>query len=393
MLLIKNATVYTMEDAGILENTDILCREGKIVKIGQNLLAPDAETIDALGHVVTPGLVDAHVHSGGFDLNSPDLNEITDPVTSDLEAINAIDIQSVDFKELHTWGVTACCIIPGSANVICGTGFVAKTAGKNSVHDLSILNPAVMKCAMGGNPKGAYGKKGKAPMTRMGIAAIFRDTLRKAKDYMEKKEKAQAGGNETKPPSYDSKLEALIPVLKREIPLKVHCEQFDMLTAINIAKEFDCDYTIEHGWACNLYADELVEGGGTVCFGPIGIPEGYGELTGGDVAFVGELDDRGLNVCLVTDGPICGPQVLLISAGEAVRYGISHMRALRMITINPAVALKVSDRIGSLKVGKDADLVVWSAIPALETAARPLYTVIEGKKVFCHEEADPGPSL
>ena len=240
------------------------------------------------------------------------------------------------------------------------------------------LHPSTMTCAMGGNPKGS-GKKGKAPRSRMGVASIFRETLRKAKDYMEKKEKAE---DDSKLPPYDAKCEALIPVLKREIPLKVHCEQFDMLTTIEIAKEFGCDYTIEHGWACNLYSDELVEGGGMVCFGPIGIAEGYGELTGGDVGYLRELDDRGLNVSLITDGPICGPSVLLTSAGEAVRYGIDHIRALRMVTINPATGLRVGDRLGSITVGKDADIVLWSAIPALETAARAVYTIIDGKVVF-----------
>ena len=242
-----------------------------------------------------------------------------------------------------------------------------------------MLDPAVMKCAMGGNPKG-YGKRGKAPQTRMGVAALLRGALKKAQDYLAKKE--AAGNDREKLPPYDAKCEALIPVLRREIPLKIHCEQFDMLTTIEVAREFGCDYTIEHGWACDLYVDELVEGGGTICFGPISIAEGYGELTGGDVANVKELDRRGLNVCLITDGPICGPQILLISAGDAVRYGIDHMRALRMITINPARALRVDSRVGSLKPGKDADVVLWSGVPALETSARPLYTIIEGKIVY-----------
>jgi len=380
MLLIKNATVYTMENDEILHNTDILCEDGKIKAIGQDLQADGAQVIDAAGMVATPGLVDAHVHTGGFDPSSQDLNEMSDPVTASMDAIHAIDIRSRDFQELHTRGVTACCFIPGSANVICGTGFVAKTAGKNSIQDLAVLHPAVMKCAMGYNPKNCYGKQGRAPQTRMGIAHIFRDTLRKAKEYMEKKE--QAGDDKTKLPPYDANCEALIPVLKREIPLKVHCEQFDMLTVVDIAKEFGCDYTIEHGWACDLYADELVAGGGPVNFGPIGIAEGYGELTGGDVGMVRELDERGLTVSLITDGPIVGPQGLIISAGEAVRYGVPHMRALRMVTINPATTLRVSDRLGSLKPGKDADVVLWSAIPALETSARPLYTIIDGKIVY-----------
>ena len=379
MLLIKHATLYTMESDAAPFEGDILIKDGKIAAIGQDLREDSAKIIDASGMVATPGLVDAHVHTGGFASPSPDLNEMTDPITPDLNGFYAIDIHSHDFQELHTRGVTAACFIPGSANVICGTGFVAKTAGGNTISDLSVLHPAVMKCAMGGNPKG-YGKRGKAPMTRMGVADLFRSALRKAKDYLEKKE--AAGEDKDKLPPYDAKCEALIPVLKKEIPLKVHCEQFDMLTTIAIAREFDCLYTIEHGWACNLYVDELVAGGGSVCFGPIGIAEGYGELTGGDVAYVKELDDRGLNVCLITDGPIAGPEALLISAGEAVRYGVPHMRALRMVTINAAKALRVEDRLGSLAPGKDADVVLWNGIPALETCARVQYTIIDGKIVY-----------
>ena len=379
MLLIRNAMLYTMEDGAVPQQGDILMDGGKIRAVGRDLPAQGAEVLDASGLTASPGLIDAHSHVGGFAMEGADLNEITDPVTAHLCAIDAIDIHCDAFKALHTFGITAACFVPGSANVVCGTGFVAKTAGDNTVGDLAVLNPAVMKCALGGNPKG-YGKKGKTPMTRMGVADIFRDALRKARSYLEKKEAARDGRGEM--PSYDAKCEALIPVLRREIPLKVHCEQFDMLTTIAIAKEFGCDYTIEHGWACNLYVDELVEGGGTVCFGPVGIAEGYGELTGGDVAYVRELDQRGLNVCLITDGPICGPAALLISAGEAVRYGVPHLRALRMVTCNAAKALRVDDRLGTLVPGKDADVVLWSAVPALETSARVRYTIIDGKIIY-----------
>lgn len=379
MLLIRNAMLYTMEDGAVPQQGDILMDGVKIRTVGRDLPAQGAEVLDASGLTATPGLIDAHSHVGGFAMEGADLNEITDPVTAHLCAIDAIDIHCDAFKALHTFGITAACFVPGSANVVCGTGFVAKTAGDNTVGDLAVLNPAVMKCALGGNPKG-YGKKGKTPMTRMGVADIFRDALRKARSYLEKKEAARDGRGEM--PSYDAKCEALIPVLRREIPLKVHCEQFDMLTTIAIAKEFGCDYTIEHGWACNLYVDELVEGGGTVCFGPVGIAEGYGELTGGDVAYVRELDQRGLNVCLITDGPICGPAALLISAGEAVRYGVPHLRALRMVTCNAAKALRVDDRLGTLVPGKDADVVLWSAVPALETSARVRYTIIDGKIIY-----------
>lgn len=373
MLLIKNGNVYTMENDEILENCDVLCKDGKIAEIGKNLTADGAEVIDAAGLTVLPGLIDAHTHAGGGFAtgDGQDVNEMTDPITPHMDVIHGLDIKENFFQAIHKTGTTTVCFTPGSGNVICGTALVTKTAGEK-LHDMVILNPAAMKCAMGGNPKG-YGRRDMAPMTRMGVASLFRDALRKAKDYMDKKEKDE------KPPEYDAKCEALIPVLKREIPLKVHSEQFDMLTVIEIAKEFGCDYTIEHAWACDRYIDEMVEGGGAVMFGPIGIAEGAGELTGGDVAFVKELDERGLTVSLITDGPIYGAEVLLISAGEAVRYGIPHMRALRMITINPAKGLKVDHQVGSLKPGKDADIAIFQGIPALDMGAKVKYTIINGK--------------
>lgn len=368
-----------MEDAGVLENADILCENGKISRVGVGLSAPEATVIDGTGLYVTPGLIDAHTHTGlGIADAQQDANEMTNPVTPELNVTHSVDVHSKEFEQLHREGVTSVCIIPGSGNVICGQGIVAKTAGAGNIRDLTIKAPAVMKCAMGGNPKGVYGKKGQLPMTRMGVAAILRDTLRKAQTYMEKR----ADEDEAKRPPYDPKLEALLPVLRKEIPLKVHCEQFDMVTLIGIAKEFGCNYTIEHGWACDLYADELVEGGGTICFGPIGIPEGVGELTGGDVAMLRKLDERGLNICLVTDYPLLTDNVLLIEAGEAVRYGIPHDHALRMITINAAVGLQLEERIGSIREGKDADLVIWNGIPALEAKAKPIYTIIDGNIIY-----------
>lgn len=385
MMLIKNAVVYTMEEEQVLENCDILLDQGKIVQIGHGIEAEGVDVLDATGLYVTPGLIDAHCHAGGaVSMQGDDVNEITSPVTPELDVIYSINIHENTFQELHRAGVTTCCLVPGSSNVICGTGIVSKTAGKNSIFDLTLLRPAVMKCALGRMPKRCYGKRGRMPVTRMGTAAILRNTLQKAKNYMRQKKAAEE--ENTKPPLFDERSEALIPVLKKEIPLKVHCGQFDMLTVIEVAKEFGCDYTLEHAWGCDMYVDELVEGGGSICFGPIGIPEGYGEIAGGDVGFVRELDDKGLNVCLITDGPIYGPDVLLISAGEAVRCGVDHMRALAMITYNAAKALHVDDRLGSIRVGKDADIVIFDSIPALEMGARVLYTIIEGEVVYSANE-------
>lgn len=381
MLLIKNAKLYTVSDKGTFVG-DIIADNGKIIDIGTNLICENAEIIDGTGLVATPGLIDTHSHLGGFDPASAgamDLNEGTDPVTPTMQAIHAVDIYDKNFQFAHKTGVTTLCIAPGSANVICGWAFATKTYGTN-IYDMAIKNPVALKCAMGINPKRYYGKKGKAPNTRMGIASIFRNTLRGAKDYMEKK--AAAEKDESKMPEYDAKCEAIIPALKGEIPLKVHCEQFDMVTVIGIAKEFGCKYTIDHGWAAYDFLDELVEGGGTVMFGPNGVANGYGELTGADPICVKYLDERGLNVTVMTDSPIFSEDQLIVVAGEAVRWGVPHERALRMITINAAVALGIDNRVGSLEVGKDADIVLFDGVPALDVTANVEYTIIDGKVVY-----------
>lgn len=381
MLLIKNATIYTMADE-VIDNGDIFIKDGKIAEVGAGIDAPEAEVLDAAGLVALPGLIDTHTHIGGFDpiaTDAMDLNEMTDPVTPQVQAIHGIDISDKNFQKAHKAGVTTVCIAPGSGNVIGGWAFAAKTAGSN-IFDMTLKNPCALKMAFGGNPKGIYGKKFQAPMTRMGIASLIRAALRTARDYIEKKEAAE--DDKSKLPPYDAKSEAIIPVLKKEIPLKIHCEQFDMITAIDIAKEFDCDYSIDHGWAAYDFYDELVEGGGTVMFGPTGVVNGYGELTGADIFCVKELDERGLNVTLITDAPIFSMDHLVNAAGEAVRWGTPHERALRMITINGAVALGLEDRVGSLEPGKDADIALFKGIPALDTHADVQYTLIDGKVVY-----------
>ena len=381
MLLIKNAKIYTITGE-IFEKGDILIQDGKIKQIAADIEAREAEILDAEGLVALPGLIDTHTHIGGFDplsADAMDLNEMTDPVTPQVEAIYAIDTSDKNFQLAHKVGVTTVCIAPGSGNLVGGWAFATKTYGSN-IFDMVIKNPCALKMALGGNPKGVYGPRSQAPMTRMAIASMMRAALRTAKEYMEKKEKA--GDDAEKKPPFDAKSEAIIPVLKKEIPLKIHCEQFDMLTAIEIAKEFGCDYSIDHGWAAYDFYDELVEGGGTVMFGPTGVVNGYGELTGADIFCVKELDERGLNVTLITDAPVFSIDQLLIAAGEAVRWGMPHERALRMITINAAKALGLEERIGSLEVGKDADVVLFKGVPALDVKTEVQYTIMDGRIVY-----------
>ena len=377
MYVIKNALVYTMADAGVVK-ADILVENGKIAAIGENL---SAETvIDAAGKVVTPGFVDAHSHIGGIADLTPlgeDLNEITNPLTPELDAYYGINPKDKCFGYAIEQGITTSCLIPGSANVVCGWGMAYKSAGEHRL----IKDPVALKAAMGINPKGCYAAKKMAPMTRMAIANLMKKYLRDVKDYMEKK--AAAGDDATKLPPYDLGLEHGIPVIEKKIPLKVHSYMHDMMTLLEIAKEFDILVTMDHAQGASDFADELadphVKG---VVFGPTCEPLFPGEGGKLDYECCKMLDDRGVNVAVMTDGPVTAINMLLYEIGEAVRKGMDPVRALGMVTVNAARILGIEDRVGSLAVGMDADILVWSALPSLAADAVLERVIIDGKTVF-----------
>lgn len=377
MYVIKNALVYTMADAGVVK-ADILVENGKIAAIGENL---SAETvIDAAGKVVTPGFVDAHSHIGGIADLTPlgeDLNEITNPLTPELDAYYGINPKDKCFGYAIEQGITTSCLIPGSANVVCGWGMAYKSAGEHRL----IKDPVALKAAMGINPKGCYAAKKMAPMTRMAIANLMKKYLRDVKDYMAKK--AAAGDDATKLPPYDLGLEHGIPVIEKKIPLKVHSYMHDMMTLLEIAKEFDILVTMDHAQGTSDFADELadphVKG---VVFGPTCEPLFPGEGGKLDYECCKMLDDRGVNVAVMTDGPVTAINMLLYEIGEAVRKGMDPVRALGMVTVNAARILGIEDRVGSLAVGMDADILVWSALPSLAADAVLERVIIDGKTVF-----------
>ena len=377
MYVIKNALVYTMADAGVVK-ADILVENGKIAAIGENL---SAETvIDAAGKVVTPGFVDAHSHIGGIADLTPlgeDLNEITNPLTPELDAYYGINPKDKCFGYAIEQGITTSCLIPGSANVVCGWGMAYKSAGEHRL----IKDPVALKAAMGINPKGCYAAKKMAPMTRMAIANLMKKYLRDVKDYMAKK--AAAGDDATKLPPYDLGLEHGIPVIEKKIPLKVHSYMHDMMTLLEIAKEFDILVTMDHAQGASDFADELadphVKG---VVFGPTCEPLFPGEGGKLDYECCKMLDDRGVNVAVMTDGPVTAINMLLYEIGEAVRKGMDPVRALGMVTVNAAKILGIEDRVGSLAVGMDADILVWSALPSLAADAVLERVIIDGKPVF-----------
>ena len=381
MLLIKNGYIKTMAGADIENGCVLIGADGKIIAVGKDLTAPaEATVIDAGGRLVTPGCVDAHCHIGldneACGWEGRDYNEIVDPITPQMRAIDSINPMDEAFGNALRGGVTAACTGPGSANVVGGTFVAIKLAGKR-VDKMIIKNPVAMKCAFGENPKRCYGQGSKkAPMTRMGTAALLRELLFKAKRYLEDKE---AGKN----PGFDMKLEAMIPVLQGEIPLKAHAHRADdILTAIRIAKEFGVKITLDHCTDGSLIADELAEEGLWAFVGPTLGNKSKIELANKSFKTPAELHAAGVPISIITDAPVIPLQYLPMCAGLAVNAGLDKEEAWKAITINPATATGIGDRVGSLEAGKDGDVVIWTADPLASVGGEAYITVVDGKVVY-----------
>ncbi|KXZ39079.1 Imidazolonepropionase [Alkalithermobacter thermoalcaliphilus JW-YL-7 = DSM 7308] len=387
MICIKNATIYTITN-GIIENGDILIKDGKIAQIGKEIQAPlDSEIIDAKGKYVFPGFIDAHTHLGMWEdsmgYEGADGNEETDPITPHLRAIDAINPMDRNFKEALEGGITTVASGPGSANVIGGQFIAIKTYG-DRIDDMIVKDPIGMKIAFGENPKSVYGKHDKSPQTRMATAALLRETLKEAQIYFEKLQLHEKD-EENEKPDYNIKNEALIPVLKKEIPLKAHAHRADdIFTAIRIAKEFDLNLTLEHCTEGHLIVDHLVKEGYPAIVGPTLSDRSKIELKNLTFETPGILAKKGMTVCLMTDHPVIPVQYLPLCASLAVKGGMSVEDALKSITINPAKVLGIDDKVGSIEVGKDADIVIWDSFP-LEIQSRVLYTIIDGNIVYKYE--------
>lgn len=379
MLCIKNGTIH---DAVHREAyvADILVENGKICRIGENLSAE--ETIDASGLNVYPGFVDAHSHIGldGYGEPGVDYNEMNDICCPQLRAIDGIDPMDHSFELARNAGVTCVCTGPGSANVLGGTFTAIKTAGKR-IDDMIVKQAAAMKCAFGENPKRCYNSK--CDSTRMTTAAILREALMKAQLYLRKKE--AAGDDLSKLPPFDMKLEALIPVLRREIPLKAHAHRADdIFTAIRIAKEFNVRLTLEHVTEGHLIVDELAKTGLCMAVGPSLGHATKVEVRSKSWQTPGILSRAGCHVSIITDCTVIPQQYLPICAGMAVKAGMDPFEALRAITINPAEHIGVADRVGSLEEGKDADIVLTDGNP-FEVSTCVQRVLINGKTVFYAE--------
>ena len=380
MLVIQNAKVYTMAGQ-VLEKGDIAIESGRFAAVGESLPVPaGAQVIDAAGLTAIPGIVDAHSHIGGFGstMDDSDLNEMTRNATPEVESVYSIDVEQPGFKRVLSAGITTSAIAPGSGNVIGGLVCAVKSHGK-SIGDMCIKNPIALKMALGGNPKGVYGPRSQMPMTRMGVAQVIIDTLRRGREYMKKQQ--EAAGDPAKMPPYDAGLENVCRALRREIPIKVHCEQFDMLTTIRIAREFGLEFTLDHAWGASDFYDEIAgaEGLRGVIFGPCGVQLLPGECGKVDIECLIELDRRGVCCSIMTDGPIMNPDLIVTQAGEAVRAGLPPERAVAMLTINPARIIGLEERIGSIEPGKDADVVLFSGMPTVDTAAQAMVTIVNGE--------------
>ena len=379
MICIKNGTLHT----AVSKETffaDILIDGGKIVKIGKGLSADGAEVIDATGLHVYPGFVEAHCHIGldgyGIGYEGHDYNELNDPVTPQVQAIDGINPFDPCMKMAAKAGVTCFATGPGSSNSIGGTFAAIKPIGTR-VDNMIVKFPIAMKCAFGENPKRCYQKQGIS--SRMTNAAKIREALNKAKVYKAKIE--AAGDDASKLPAYDQKSEALIPVLNHEIPLKAHAHQAnDIFTAIRIAKEFGVGLTLEHVTEGHMIVDELAKENLPLAVGPTFGHASKFELQNKTWETPGILAKAGCHVSIITDAPVTPLHYLPLCAGLAIKAGMDEYEALRAVTINPAEHIGIADRVGSLEEGKDADVVIVDGCP-FDVTGVIKHVLINGEKV------------
>lgn len=377
MLLIRNGLLYTMETNEAVRS-DILIGEGKIIRIAKNI--PPAEgmqVIDASGLRVYPGFIDAHSHIGISEEKKTgqgdECNEGTNPVTPCMRAIDAVNPMDSAFHNALASGITGVMVGPGSANPIGGQFAFIKTHGRR-VDDMVVLAPAAIKIAFGENPMNCYGPNGNMPSTRMGIASLIREELTLARQYFESGSSGQFG------------MECYRGLFEKKIPLKAHVHRADdIFTAMRLAKEFQLDLTLDHCTEGHLIAEEIAQGGYPAIVGPSLASRSKDEVSLSDFKTPGILQKAGVTVALTTDHPVSRIQHLPLCAGLAAKEGMGEWGALRAITIDAARICRVDHRLGSLKEGKDADIVLYRGNP-LEIASSVSMTILGGEIAWQSEE-------
>ncbi len=367
----------------------VLIENGKIAAVGGNVPVPDgARVIDAAGSWVLPGFIEAHGHLGVSEeaegWAGQDTNEMTEPVTAHVRAIDAINPAEMGFRDAISGGVLAVNVNPGSGNPVGGQTVALKCWGR-TVDQMALRQPSGMKSALGENPKRVYGEQKKTPSTRLGTAAVIRGALVDAANYLRRIEAEQAKPEaERKPVDRDLKLEALGRVLRREIPWRQHCHRADdIATAIRIADEFGYDLVIDHGTEAHLLAGILAARDIPVIIGPLLTSRSKVELRNRSLANPGKLARAGVTIAITTDHPVVPVNFLVHQAALAVKDGLDRETALRALTINPARIAGIEDRLGSIEPGKDADLVLWSGDP-LDVLSRAERVFVDGAEIYTY---------
>jgi len=377
-LALTEALIMTASN-GIITKGTLLINNGVIEAVGDNVKLPkDAEVWNLKGQVLIPGMIDAHTHLGlrqdGVSADQSDEDEVGDPVVPHIRAIDAINPEDIAFRDALMGGVTTVGVMPGSYNVVCGQPAAVKVSGR-TVEEMLIRAPVGMKVSFGDRPKHIYGGLKKSPMTRMGIAAILRESLIKAQNY---------AANGKKGPR-DLRQEALIPVMKKRIPLRAHAHRADdIITAVRIAKEFNVDLVIEHGTDGYKVAPELSLAKVPVVHGPWLKVRGNFEQSGRNPDAPRILIENKVLTAFSTDHPVIPIQNLRMQAITAVEQGVSPEAALKAITVWPAQIMGIHNRVGSLEKGKDADVVVLTGLP-FEAGTRVNATMVNGKVCWQRE--------
>ena len=368
-MLIYNAKIYTMSETGVIDNGFVLVENGKIARVGKMTeldTPPSRDDFNAFGMNVYPGFIDVHTHLGmwedGMGFEGADGNEITDPATPQLRAIDGVNPGDYCFLEAARAGVTSVLTGVGSANPVGGEFVAMKTYGSRRIDKRIIRSPAAIKFALGENPKKCYNDRDEAPTTRLATAAVIREQLYKTRRYMQDivdYEASLGTENEGSMPDYDMKCEALMPLLKGKVKAHFHCHRADdIFTAVRLAKEFDIKCVLIHATEGGLIADELSEDGFPCVVGPVIADRCKPELSRQTIENAALLHKAGIEVAICTDHPENPIQYLPLAAGVCIKGGLDKETALAAITVNAAKIAGIADRVGSIEVGKDADIAV-----------------------------------